>query len=76
MTIELTRKHWILGGCLFVTQFVGLWITMYRSPWLHDFANHIGPGGLAFWLIPLCAGSAFLNAVILVEVFSVFTKSH
>lgn len=74
MTVELTRKHWILGGCLFVTQFGGLWLTMHRSPLLQDFANHVGPAGLAFWLVPLCAGSALLNAVILVEVFKAFMK--
>jgi hypothetical protein len=76
MTIELTRKHAVLGSCLFLIQFGGLWITMYRSPWLHDFANHIGPAKLASWLTPLCAGSAFLNAVILVELFRIVTKPH
>jgi hypothetical protein len=74
MTIVLTRKHVALFGMLFLVQLGGLWTTIARSPYLHDFANHVGAAGLAFWLIPLCAGSAFLNTVIIVELLSIFTK--
>ena len=73
MTIELTHRHAIFGSCLFLIQFGGLWITMFRSPLLRDL-DHVGPTGVAFWLIPLCAGSAFLDTVILFELLRAFTR--
>ena len=76
MTIELTHRHAILCSCLFLMQFGGLWITMFRSPLLRDFTDHVGPAGVAFWLIPLCAGSAFLDTVILFELLRAFTKKR
>jgi hypothetical protein len=74
MTLELTRWHAILGGVLFVVQFGGLWTTIARSPDLHRFMGHVGSAELASWLIPLCAGSAFLTTVIIFQLLSVFTK--
>ncbi|HXZ31353.1 MAG TPA: hypothetical protein VEH30_03660 [Terriglobales bacterium] len=76
MTIELTRKHVVLSCVLFLTEFVGLWITIARSPDLQVFANHVGSVLLALWLIPFCAGSAFLTAVIILELLRVVGKPH
>jgi hypothetical protein len=76
MTLELTSKPLVMCCVLFVVQFGGLWTTVARSPDLQRFTNHIGAVILASWLIPLCAGSAFLTTVIIVQLLTVFTKSH
>jgi hypothetical protein len=64
MTIDLTRKHAVLFVVLFATQMLGLWRTFSRSPVLATLPH--STWWLFFSMVP---GSAFLNTIVLVELF-------
>lgn len=74
MTIEFTRRRAVLFGVLFLMEFAGLWIGLTRSPYLRDFVHHANLAVLAWWLICVSAGSAFLAAIIVLELVRAATK--
>ncbi|MGD0791246.1 MAG: hypothetical protein ABR920_05695 [Terriglobales bacterium] len=76
MTVELKSRHWVFFLALAVTQFVGLWISVTRSPYgpaVVDFFMRRGWFGL---VIPMSfvIGSAFTTTVIFAKLTEVFTK--
>jgi hypothetical protein len=75
MTVELKNRHWVLFLALIVTQFVGWWVSLTRSPY--------GPAMVDFFMrgrfglvIPMSFvfSSAFTTTVILAKLTEVFTK--
>ncbi len=65
MTIEWERRHWYVSAVLLTLQVFGLWLSAARG------AAVVRVVGVSGWiqLLGWIAGSAFLNAVILVKIY-------
>ncbi len=76
MTVELKNRHGVLFFALAVVQFIGLWMSLTRSPYgpaVLDFAHR---AGWTMFVLPvaLVFNSAFATTVILAKLTEVFTK--
>jgi hypothetical protein len=76
MIVELRKSHWVLFVALALTQFVGCWMTLVRSPYgpaVWAFLTHGGWFGLFVpltWII----GCAFATTVIVAKLTETFGK--
>jgi len=69
VTIELTKRHWILFSALAVAQFAGLWMSLARLPYGPAVLEFFTRGGWFGLVIPFSwvVGSAFMTTVIITE---------
>jgi hypothetical protein len=76
MTVELKTRHWVLLFALVVTQFVGLWVSLTRSPYGSAVVGFAHRAGWTMFVLPvaLVFNSAFTTTVILAKLTEVFTK--
>jgi hypothetical protein len=76
VTVVLEKRHWATVGGLSLTQLVGLWLSLSRSPYRPTVVEFFRRGGWLGLVIPMSFvfGTAFTLTVILTQLTAVFSK--